>query len=65
MRSGSKSFRPGLGPAAVYPKWVSSVSLCPEVVKKSCQPSVLEFWTSIESNPDEPEQREVWNVRLC
>lgn len=59
MGSGSKSFRPGLGPAAVYPKWVNSVSLCPEVVEKSCQLSVLEFWASIASDPDEPEQREV------
>lgn len=55
----SRSFRSGLGTAAVYPKWVSSVSLYPEVVKQSFQPSVLVFWASFGSDPAEPEQREV------
>jgi hypothetical protein len=55
----SRSFRSGLSTAAVYPKWVSSVSLCPEVVKQTFQPSVLVFWASFESDPVEPEQRAV------
>lgn len=55
----SRSFRSGLGTAAVHPKWVSSVSLCPEVIKQTFQLSVLVFWASLESDPAEPEQREV------
>lgn len=55
----SRSFRSGLGTAAVHPKWDSSVSLCPEVIKQIFQSSVLVFWACFEYDPAEPEQIEV------